>query len=173
MPFRVVKKQEEEMTKAQKITLKRLTVLLEAYGADPSRWPAADRAVAENMLAGNSMASGAAAGAGKLDAALDVMPAPEKADQAFIKRLATIPFAARAAAIGAEAMPATFQDFLRGLFPAKTLIPQGVGIAMAGVLGIWLGLSTTAPVDVGADQLDASQYLLENPDLGKDLEQFK
>jgi len=158
------------MTNARKMTLKRLTALLDSYGADPLRWPVEDRVAAEKLLASSPEA---ATTADRLDAALDVLPAPKKADHAYIRRLGTIPFAARAAAIGTEATPATFQEFLRGLFPVKSLLPQGAALALAGMLGIWLGFSTAAQGDIATGQLDASQYLLENPDLGKDLEQFK
>ncbi|MCH7806224.1 MAG: hypothetical protein IH995_03665 [Proteobacteria bacterium] len=159
--------------KTTKMTLKRFRSLVEAYGANPGLWPAIERDSAEKFLGSNVKAMEIAELSRPLDAALDEIPAPKRADPAFIKRLATIPYAARAAAIGVEAAPATFQEFLRGLFPAKSLVPQGLGIAMAGVLGIWLGLSTGAPAGNIVVQLDASQYLLENPDLKKDLEQFK
>ena len=159
--------------KTTKMTLKRFRSLVEAYGANPRLWPVMERDSAEKFLVGNVKAREIAELSRPLDAALDETPAPKMADPAFIKRLATIPYAARAAAIGVEAVPATFQEFLRGLFPAKSLVPQGLGIAMAGVLGIWLGLSTGAPADNIVVQLDAGKYLLENPDLKKDLEQFK
>ena len=159
--------------KTTKMTLKRFRSLVEAYGANPGLWPVMERDSAEKFLGSNVRAREIAELSRPLDAALDETPAPKMADPAFIKRLATIPYAARAAAIGVEAAPATFQEFLRGLFPAKSLVPQGLGIAMAGVLGIWLGLSSGAPADDIVVQLDASRYLLENPDLKKDLEQFK
>jgi hypothetical protein len=157
----------------QKMTFKRFQALVEAYGSQPSRWPAAERKSAEVFLAENFKAKAIAGEARFLDAALNGLPAPKKADKAFIQRLGTVPFAARAAAIGAEPMPASFQAFLRGLFPGKSLVPQGIGIAMAGALGIWLGFSADFQQDRTVVEVDASQYFLDNPDLDKDLERFQ
>ena len=158
------------MTKA---TLKRFKKLVEAYGSNPKTWPAAERANVEEFIVTNDAAQEMLDLARPLDAALDVLPTPENADVAFIKRLGTIPFAAKAAAIGKQATPATFQEFLRTLFPAKSLVPQGAGLAIVGVLGIWLGFSSAGQAEDNIVQLDVAQYLFENPDLDEDLENFQ
>jgi hypothetical protein len=156
-----------------KVTLKRFKKLVEAYGSNPKAWPAFERVEAEKFILENDAANEIINLAGTLDAALDVLPTPENADVTFIKRLETIPFAAKAAAIGKEAMPATFQEFLGTLFPAKSLVPQGAGLAIAGVLGIWLGFSSAGQAEDNIVHLDAGQYLFENPDLNDDLENFQ
>ncbi|MEE8206144.1 MAG: hypothetical protein V3T82_04295 [Nitrospinaceae bacterium] len=157
----------------KKMTFKRFQALVEAYGSQPSRWPAAERKNAEAFLAENLKARAIVGEARSLDAALNGLPSPKIADKAFIQRLGTVPFAARAAAIGAEPMPASFQEFLRGLFPGKSLVPQGIGLAMAGALGIWLGFAADFQRDSTVVEVDASQYFLDNPALDEDLERFQ
>ncbi|MHA1544266.1 MAG: hypothetical protein ACTSU8_03930, partial [Alphaproteobacteria bacterium] len=84
-----------------------------------------------------------------------------------LKRLATIPFASRS--LG-ESAPTTFGEFMKGFFPAKTLVPQGLGIVAMGFLGIWLGISINSNDPTNIVELDAAQYFLENSDLDKDVE---
>ncbi len=51
--------------------LERFRVLVEAYGGDPRRWPAAERARAAELLAGSPEARALLAEAGALDRLLD------------------------------------------------------------------------------------------------------
>lgn len=57
------------------MTLDRLRAIADAYGADPARWPAAERAAGEALLAGSTAARALLADAAGLDAALDAVPA--------------------------------------------------------------------------------------------------
>jgi hypothetical protein len=149
-----------------KMTLKRFKALVAAYGTEVSRWPEAEREAALNLLQTNQQASEIFKSAAGLDETLGVLPQPEAADDAFLKRLATIPFAARS--LG-ENTPTTFGEFMRGFFPARKLVPQGLGLAAFGAFGIWLGVTATAP-EQNIVEIDPSQYLLENQDLEKDIE---
>jgi hypothetical protein len=69
---------------------RRLGALLDAYGADPSRWPTADQAGAQARLA-NAPAE-AQVEARRLDRALAALPAPPAPDAALRRRiLAAVP----------------------------------------------------------------------------------
>jgi anti-sigma-K factor RskA len=57
------------------MTLDRLRAIVDAYGADPARWPAAERTAGEALLAGSAAARALVAEAADLDAALDAVPA--------------------------------------------------------------------------------------------------
>jgi anti-sigma-K factor RskA len=57
------------------MTVDRLRAIVDAYGADPTRWPAAERAAAEALLADSAAAQALVAEATDLDAALDAVPA--------------------------------------------------------------------------------------------------
>jgi hypothetical protein len=56
------------------ITLSRFSELVEAYGADPDRWPLEDRLAALELMAHSAEARSLAHQAGDLDALLDVAP---------------------------------------------------------------------------------------------------
>lgn len=56
------------------ITLSRFSELVEAYGADPDRWPLEDRLAALELMAHSAEARSLAHRAGDLDALLDIAP---------------------------------------------------------------------------------------------------
>jgi hypothetical protein len=58
------------------MTLHRLRALLDAYGANPRCWPAAERESALALLAVSAEARALRADAARLDAMLDLVPAP-------------------------------------------------------------------------------------------------
>ncbi len=153
-----------------KMTLKRFKALVSAYGTAVSRWPVAERDGALELLKNNDLASEIFKSARTLDTLLKEVPRAEKAHESYLKRLATIPFASRS--LG-ESAPTTFGEFMKGFFPAKTLIPQGLGVAAMGVLGIWLGYTTSIGEPGNVVELDAADYFLENSDLDKDVEDLR
>src|SRR5664279_2480822 len=59
------------------MTLDRFSQLLDAYGAEPSRWPAHERALAESLLAGDARALALQEAASLLDAHLDAFEVAE------------------------------------------------------------------------------------------------
>jgi hypothetical protein len=61
--------------KTDTMTLDRLRAIVDAYGADPARWPAAERAAGEALVAGSPSARALVADAAPLDTALDTLPA--------------------------------------------------------------------------------------------------
>jgi hypothetical protein len=59
------------------MTPQRLAALIAAYGAEPARWPAAERAAAEAALQESAPAQALQVAERALDAALDAWPAPK------------------------------------------------------------------------------------------------
>ncbi len=153
-----------------KMTLKRFNCLVSAYGTEVPRWPEAERNQALELLKNDPEAARIFQEASALDAALAGIPRPDRADEAFLKRLATIPFASRSLGEGA---PTTFGEFMKGFFPARTFVPQGLGIAAMGILGIWLGFTAATKEPGEIVQLNPAQYFFDNLDLDKDLEDLR
>lgn len=60
--------------------LERFQELIDAYGAEPSRWPLAERAGAEALLAVDAQARSLVTDAAALDALLNAAAAPEPSD---------------------------------------------------------------------------------------------
>jgi len=82
------------------MTLERLRALIAAYGANPARWPLAERPAAEAFLARSPEARAALADVEPLDTLLDTVPAlsPSPALRAAV--LADMPRLARSGRIG-------------------------------------------------------------------------
>ncbi|WP_293397106.1 hypothetical protein [Nevskia sp.] len=69
------------------MSLERFAVIVDAYGADPRRWPAAERDAAQSFAAADARAAVLLAEALALDASLDALPIPEPAG-AVLRRAA-------------------------------------------------------------------------------------
>lgn len=84
------------------MAIERLEAIVAAYGADPARWPAAEREAAASLLARSEAARALTEHAAALDAALDTVPplsptpalraavlaaAPRHAPSSFLARL--------------------------------------------------------------------------------------
>ncbi len=57
--------------------LDRFRAIVAAHGADPARWPAAERVACDSLLASSVAAQELVADAARLDAALESLPAPQ------------------------------------------------------------------------------------------------
>lgn len=68
--------------------LARLTEILDAYGADPRRWPAAERAGAEALIAGSTEAAALSRDVAALDTLLDLSAAPSPSPELLARVLA-------------------------------------------------------------------------------------
>ena len=156
----------------EKMTLRRLRTMAEAYGANPARWPNAEQGAAKEILANSPDAQKLVKQAGLIDTFLDASPEPSLADAGLLKRLATIPYQ-ETAAVPEIQNQTTFGEFVKSLFPSGGFAPQGMALAVAGILGIWLGVTADLDPDTQAIQLDAGAYLVDNPDLQKDLRKFQ
>ena len=124
------------------MTPERLKTLIEAYGADARRWPADERAAAEDLAAALPAARRWLAEARALDAALDALPAA--AAQAGL-----------ANRILAQARTRTQRrsptDWLRLFLPDIPLMPQLAGFAAAAVVGFWIGFNGIGFNDNGVE----------------------
>jgi len=123
------------------MTLDRLTALADAWGGDLRRWPTADRAAAERLLAGDPAARAVLDAASALDALLFASPRPE-ASAAL--RDQVIAAASRA---GLKPRPA------RRFWFDRLVLASGAGWAAAACAGVIAGLSLTTHMtaDVQAD----------------------
>lgn len=101
------------------VGLKRLNQIIEAYGADPARWPDAERAGAEALLETSPEARRLADDAADLDAWLESAWAPGPSELTTARVLRAAP--------------------RRG--PNRLRVASGVGWAAAAAAGLVLGLS--------------------------------
>lgn len=100
--------------------LERFERLVEAFGADPRRWPQAERAAAEAFLAGNVDARARLVAAAEIDSLLSLASTPEPSDLLHRRVLRAAP---RKAAIT----------------PLGWL--SGAGWAAAAAAGVFVGVS--------------------------------
>ncbi len=130
-------------TSTEREALAQFEALLDAYGAEPRRWPAERRAEAEALLARSAEARALHEGAARLDALIDTA-AVEPAPAHLIGRV-----------IAAAPRP---QARRNGWF-AGWLKPAA-GLAFAAVLGLALG-GIVSPFDTGSGELaDADSVTL-------------
>ncbi|MFT6583195.1 MAG: hypothetical protein ACJAU6_003647 [Alphaproteobacteria bacterium] len=130
--------------------IERFQAILDAYGANPDQWPAEERNAAQHLAETSSTAQAMMTDAAALDQFLD---------------------AARGAIPQAEPSPELLADILAAATPAARhrwtalLWPFGLvwkpasALAMAGLLGLFLGAITPLPGATGSsvvyDDLDA------------------
>jgi anti-sigma-K factor RskA len=116
------------------MTLDRLRAIVDAYGADPARWPAAERTAGEALLAGSAAARALVAEAADLDAALDAVPALQPTPAMRTAILAAAPRPA------ASSLLAQLRDGWRELFSELGGWRMAGGVLAASlVLGIVSG----------------------------------
>jgi hypothetical protein len=107
------------------MTLARLADLLEAYGADPQRWPSAERTPAEALLQSDPRAAELQRSARLLDAQLDMFEVAEPSAH-LQARVLEIP-------IRHTAAPARF-TFAGWRLVALALLPCALGFASGALL---------------------------------------
>lgn len=119
------------------MNLDRLTELLEAYGADPARWPESERPAALALLAATPAARGMQREMAALDQLLAQPPViqPDSALQARILRQLPPARPASGAALRFDVWAA-----LARLLPLRAALPQMAVLAVALTLGIGVGL---------------------------------
>jgi hypothetical protein len=115
--------------------LARFRDLIDAYGADPRRWPPGERAEGEALIARSPEAAALRQKAAALDALLDLAPAPAA------PRLEAATLAARIAAAPQETIRPALLRF-RDQFWIRA-----VGLAAAAIIGFVVG--TTQMADLG------------------------
>lgn len=136
--------QPEPETHANAMSADRLRAILAAYGAEPRRWPTAERAAASALLAIDPALAAEIEKERRLDAALALHPEPE----ALVLNPAAIAAAARrggTAGVG------------RGL---RTWLPQAASLAAAAVLGFAVGVAGFARAPMVADDIDTLTLMI-------------
>jgi hypothetical protein len=123
--------------------INRLREIVAAYGAEPSRWPLAERAAAQGLIAADPAARGLVAEAAVLDRALDRVGAPAPAGTTLA---AAIVGAARSRP---QRRRSGFADRLAGAWPTP-LWPQLAGLAAALVIGFAIGFTGIGAADADA-----------------------
>jgi hypothetical protein len=151
-----------------RISLARLEAILEAYGADSARWPLAEREAALALVRAEPKARALLGKAEALDQTLSALSRPEAPDSAFLKRLATIPHA-KPMATPVRTRPG-WAGTVAAALGVRSFVPQGVALAAAGMIGVWLGLNASVSISTAAVEVDTTTYFAFNPDLDKDLE---
>jgi ferric-dicitrate binding protein FerR (iron transport regulator) len=133
--------------------------LIDAYGADPARWPEDERAAAERHLADDPSARAALEEARRLDALLGRLPAPPEA-----------PSIALPMALPAQRRPALQRLLHVGRGATWSLWPRFAALAMASVLGVLIGLSNVGDQLYPAQEGDTTTSVFDSaPSGGWDL----
>ncbi len=109
------------------MSLERFAVIVDAYGADPRRWPAAERDAAQAFAAADAQAAVLLAEALALDAGLDALPIPEPASAALRRAAMPLPVTARSS---------RWQELLALLGGWRLALPA---MAVALIVGINVG----------------------------------
>ena len=115
------------------MALDRFRDLLDAYGADPHRWPTDRRAAAEALVAASVEARAARDEAAALDRMLDLAPAPAPSPELMARVLAAAPRGAHARRRG------WLTRLFAGLDPAGTPFRPAGALAAALILGVLTG----------------------------------
>jgi hypothetical protein len=137
----------------------RFALLIEAYGAEPSRWPAAERAAAEAFAASGAVPGAALADAAILDRTLDRLPTEDIRPALRARVLAAYDEVAARRAIG------PFGIIIRAIGRTRDMIWPGAplwqpasALAASLVIGLVLGLLVPS---VSAHDADPSANLLD------------
>ena len=131
------------------MSLIRLTELLDAYGADPARWPLEDRVAASDLLARSSEAKALARRAAEIDEALDATPL-------------TLPSTGESSVLASRILASL--PLKRPLPSVRFGWPNWTALAAASVAGLvigWSGLN----IGAGLAATDASDLLAPTPPL--------
>jgi hypothetical protein len=128
--------------------------LLEAYGADPARWPEDERAAAERHMAADPAARAAVEAERRLDALLGRLPpVPE-------------PSIALPLALPAQRRPLLQRLLHAGHGAAWSMWPRVATLAMASVVGVVIGLSGVADRYSAAQEGDAVTSVFDSAPSG-------
>jgi hypothetical protein len=123
------------------MTLQRFKDLVEAYGAEPARWPEDERIAALELLERSAEARAAMEEAQALDRLLDLSPSTAVTPALQERILAALPPRSQSASgVGA---------FLVSLLPGRPAWVPAAALALSLALG--LGVGTFAPTLAGLD----------------------
>ncbi len=109
------------------MNLERFAVIVDAYGADPRRWPTAEREAAQTFAASDAQAAVLLADALALDAGLDALPIPAPASAALRRAAMPLPI---------TTYPSRWQELLALLGGWRLALPA---MAVALIVGVNVG----------------------------------
>ena len=155
--------------------IERFKAILDSYGTRSDAWPEAERDAATALIETSADAKNLLEAAGALDQMLDMVPEPQPADDAYLKRLTDIPAVSghqtwRAAKGRRAGSDSRGQVAVLGWFRPAGFAVQLTGFAAAGILGLMLGFSNFSTGPESIEQIDASAYLFDNPSILADIE---
>jgi hypothetical protein len=134
----------------------RLSELIDAYGADPRRWPQSERDAAETLLAASQEAQALRAEAAALDALLDLSAAPDPSPEL------------QAAILAGAQPPSGWRRWLADFWPVGPAWQPASAFAAAIVLGVAVGIG--APEIVLPDANDGAIAEVESLAFGPALD---
>ena len=120
--------------RSRDVDLDRFLELVEAYGAEPERWPEGERAGALALLTASPEARAACREAAMLDGLLDELPAYRPSTVVTARILAAAP-------AGSAKPGGVLSAVLRSLWPERPIWQPASGLAAAALLGLAVGLS--------------------------------
>ena len=126
--------------------MERLRAILDAYGAAPVRWPAAERSRARALLDGSEDARLAHAEAMRLDVALNHLNPPPP-PSALAERL----YRHGAVRRGMAAMLGRARPGRQGTGPGSGVLLRPAAFALTMLMGVVIGLAIPRGADPGAD----------------------
>ena len=142
------------MNDRMELDLDRLEALLEAYGADPERWPAAEREPAVALLARSAEARAMQREAARLDRMLDLAAPPTPSPELLADILA-----------GASVSP--WRRWAAVLWPFGPIWKPASALVLAGLLGVATGLlAPSEGLFAGAQLTGEIDNLLLDPPVG-------
>ncbi len=135
------------MSERNDITPERLRHLLDAYGANPSRWPPGERDAMRTLLERSPELVSWQHRAAELDGLLDQATLPA-ADRAFIDGLAD-----------AAGTP-VWRQWTVLIWPFGPIWKPALGLTMAALLGAVLGYVTTSPTELAQISFEIESLIL-------------
>jgi hypothetical protein len=111
------------MTNLQDINLQRLQAVVDAFGANPDRWPAAERSALEALVIGDEAARKIVGDAEKLDSILDQAAPPPPAPELMADILFVPP-------------KSNWRQILAELWPFGPIWKPASGLAMALAISV-------------------------------------
>ena len=140
------------------MTKERFRELLDAYGANPARWPEAEREAALAFIEASAEARALRDEAVAFDRLIDLADTTPATAQLEARILATLPPAGATSGIRA---------FLAGLIPGHPVWVPASALALSLALGLAAGIFVPAIAGLGrAHDQDAALIALGDPDTG-------
>lgn len=136
----------------QPLTPQRFAALLDAWGADPARWPETERDAALALLAQSEAARRQRAQAAHLDALLAGLDAPAPSGELRLRIL-------RVAPVAGERRGSPWRRLWDELGGWRLAMP-----ALAAALALGIGAGTQLPALAGGDDLEAELLALARLD---------